>query len=65
MLKSKQKPIVLKGSPVTQAEVAKAYKLSKKDIARLTALVESTPGVHDSNEEVIARYQSRAVFAAS
>ena len=65
MAKRKPKPMVLTGPPVTQDEMAKILRLKKKDVARLNALVASIPGVHDSSEEIVKRYEAKAMAAGS
>ena len=57
--------MVLTGPPVTQDEMAKILRLKKKDVARLNALVASIPGVHDSSEEIVKRYEAKAMAAGS
>ena len=52
---------MIKGPPVTQEQMAKILKLSKKDVDRLNALAASTPGLYDSSESIIQRHKDKAV----
>ena len=65
MARRKSQPVVLTGRPATLEDIQRVFKLSNKTVARLTALVESTPGVRDSSEAVIRRHKQKALTAGS
>lgn len=65
MEKKKRKPYLVKGPPVTAEEIVRIFRLSPERVARLTALVESTPGLHDSSAKIIRDHKLKALGAGS
>lgn len=65
MEKKKRQPVLIQGPPITQEEIARIFKLSKKTVSRLKAMVDSNPALHLSDEEIIRRYSSKSVASAS
>lgn len=64
MEKKKRKPVLIQGPPITPEENSKIFKLSKKTVSRLKAMVDSNPALNLSDEEIIRRYSSKSVASA-
>lgn len=65
MEKTKRKPVLIQGPPITQEEIARIFRLSKKTVSRLKAIVDSDPDLQLSDEEIIRRYSSKLIVSAS
>ncbi len=65
MEKKKRKSPVAPVTSAYQDEIIRIYKLSPKTVARLTAMVESTPGLHDSSAKIIRDHRRKSLAAGS
>ncbi len=63
MENKKRKPYLVPGPPVTSEDIVRIFKLSPKTVARLTQMVESTPGLHDSSAKIIRDHRRKTLAA--